>query len=146
LNIEEVISSFRYQPNILDYSALKRIVQSVDFVFVTDSFVSEHFVEKLNYLYTIGFLGFNLDPDQQERLGSSHKDAFVFNEGPLLFADEYIDDEDLAVYRFVIHPIFCDFLKLDTSESDFTLLFDWDYLHQAESNLRLRSMIGLRGI
>lgn len=40
------------------------------------------------------------------------------------------------LYRdFVIHPAFCEYLALDTSNQELVLTLDWDYLHDAEQTL-----------
>jgi energy-coupling factor transporter ATP-binding protein EcfA2 len=140
INVEAVINSFKKQSNILTYSQLANLLQSVEYVFASDSCFGGTIAEKLSYLYEIGFIGFSLNRMQQDRLGASHKHAFIFNEGPLLFGNGNIDEADLAVYDFLIHPIFCEFLQLNTSDTELTLLFDWEYLHHAEADLRIRQM------
>ena len=61
------------------------------------------------------------------------KQAFSFNEGeiPLRIIDTPLFDK----CSFVIHPIFCEYLQLDTSNQDITLYFDWGYLRKMESLL-----------
>jgi hypothetical protein len=140
LNIEEVIHSFKKQPNILDYDKLVSIVHPVDFIFATDTCFAATIVEKLRYLYDVGFIGFFLSKNQQQRLGSSHKHSFIFNEGPLIFSHDNIDEADICEFKYLIHPIFCEYLMLNTDDSDFTLVFDWEYLHHAEADLRDRQM------
>ena len=41
--------------------------------------------------------------------------------------------EDFADCRFIIHPVFCEFLDLDVQKQKLTLNFDWSYLQQQEA-------------
>ena len=139
-NIADILRAFRKRPNLLSFASLSEVLADIEFQFSADIFKDVMLVDKVRYLYQIGFLGFDLTPSQVEQLGASHQHAFIFNEGLLLFGDENLDEDDFADYSFLIHPIFCEFLKLDVSESSLTLLFTWDYLHCAESALRGRHM------
>jgi hypothetical protein len=139
-NIDDVLRGFRTKPNFMSFNLLSEILVEIDFQFCADVFKAVTLVEKVRYLYQIGFLGIDLSPAQLEQHGALHSNAFIFNEGALLFGDEYLCQNDLALYSFLIHPIFCEYLKLDVNGSTLSLVFDWDYLHCAESALRARQM------
>jgi hypothetical protein len=64
--------------------------------------------------------------------------VFRFNEGSSVFGDRFLDEEDLSSFSFMIHPVFWDYLRLDTSHVGRVLDFDWGYLHRSEAALAAR--------
>jgi energy-coupling factor transporter ATP-binding protein EcfA2 len=138
VNIESIIRSFRNKKNLLSFQEVRKIVNSENYKFATGDLTENDVTAKIKFLYDVGFLGLNLLDNQQERLGVWHKNAFVFNEGNTIFGDNYLEEEDLEHYEFIIHPIFCEFLHLDTKDTDLPLIFTWEYLNKAEAALRSR--------
>jgi energy-coupling factor transporter ATP-binding protein EcfA2 len=138
INFSDILLSFRKQKAELDYSELRNIVQQHVFKFATEDLSEDDLVAKVRFLYNIGFIGLKLSDEQEANLGHLHNYCFVFNEGMSIFADRYLSEEDLANYRYVIHPLFWDYLRIVTENIDLPLYYDWDYLHQAEAALLAR--------
>lgn len=138
LNIEEIVNAFTGARIILTWLQLRKIVDSLEFMFVAGLKDQPSLIEKVKYLYEVGFLGLSLSKLQAESLGACSKHAFIFNEGRLVFARRTLNETELKAYKYVIHPVFCERLSLKTSKTSFTLVFDWEYLYSAEEALRLR--------
>lgn len=86
--------------------------------------------EKVEVLYDTGFLGVILERGTAERL-TSHQHAFVFNKEQLLA--EKLNRDDYPQLKYAIHPVFCEYLNLDTTgNAGLILTMDWDYLHRNE--------------
>lgn len=138
LNIEDIIGSFLRRPNLLDYSSLREIVTKSVYKFATEDLTERDTVAKIRFLYDIGFLGLRLTPEQRSSLGHWHCDVFYFNEGPSIFSERFLDERDLTDFAFLIHPVFSEYLRLDTSSTELILQFDWDYLRKSEAALAIR--------
>jgi hypothetical protein len=133
VNIDDITGAFRRKPIVLDYDTLRRILCPLQFKFAAAPVNNIGIIDKLCFLYEVGFLGVRVERHLRERLGLSHEYAFYFNEG---FAPvSGIGEEDLRDYQFVIHPIFSEYLRLDVNEQELTLRFSWEYLHQSEASL-----------
>ena len=131
-NIEEVISKFKRKKQILNYSELAGILNQVNINISSGSVDVLTIQKKIDFLYQIGFLGIVVSEELKEKFYTVNKYAFIFNESSFVL-DQY-DLEDLENSFFVIHPIFCERLKLDTKSNDeLVLQFDWEYLHDKES-------------
>jgi energy-coupling factor transporter ATP-binding protein EcfA2 len=138
VNIESIISVFRKQKSHLDFQTIKSLISNRTFKFATGDLPQNDIVGKTRFLYSIGFIGIKLNSDERTRLGLWHEDVFYFNEGHGIFDDNYLNEDDLAPLTYIIHPIFCEYLRLDTSNSSMPLIFDWKYLRDAEAALMAR--------
>jgi hypothetical protein len=136
-NIQEIIEAFTRSKNFLNYEEVSKCVASVNFDFVIGQQGIVSVDPKIDFLYDIGFLGVHVDEEQRVNLGLTHKHAFCFNEGQI---NKRLGDKDKYLKaRFVIHPIFVEYLRLDTSSSELVLFFDWDYLLNNEAIRTVRS-------
>jgi hypothetical protein len=131
VNIGEIIRSFKKSKAVLPFESLRKLLIDVDFKFASGSLENTGVMEKIQFLYEIGFLGVKADVDLQHRYGLDMEHAFYFNEGSTLFFGT--DEEDVRDWEFLIHPIFSEYLILDTIGQDLTLQYTWEYLHQREA-------------
>ncbi len=141
VNIEQILCAFRHAPIVLGFSEVRHRTSGSDYRFATRHLCHTDTVDKIRFLYDIGFLGLRLSKQQMADLGVWHRDAFQFNEGPTVFGDEFLEEEDLAAYQYVIHPAFSEYLRLNTENTEMVLVFDWDYLRKAEAALLARQGI-----
>lgn len=138
VNIESILRSFRNKENYLSFQEIRTIVSSENYKFATGDLTEKDVVSKIKFLYDVGFLGLKLSEIEQEQLGVWHQNAFIFNEGNTIFSDSYLEHDDLEKYEFMIHPIFCEYLHLNTRNVDFPMIFSWEYLNQTEAALHAR--------
>jgi hypothetical protein len=131
VNIGDIIHSFKKSKTIISFERLREILLEVDFKFASGNTENTGIMEKVQFLYEIGFLGVKADVELQHRFGLDLEHAFYFNEGSALFFGT--DEEDIRDWEFIIHPIFSEYLLLDSQGQDLTLQFSWDYLHQREA-------------
>src|SRR5574341_1248852 len=88
-------------------------------------------MKKIEFLYRIGFLGMMADKEMMTRLGLLTNHAFYFNEGDTPLGT--ISTEGFKKYQFIIHPIFSEYLALDTSQNELIMNYSWKYLHETEA-------------
>ena len=137
-NIEKIIAVFYKHKSQFDYQTLRKALQKEIYSFATGDLSDGDVVAKVKFLYNIGFLGLKLTTEQQTNLGLWHDYAFYFNEGPAIFEDRYLSEDDLVNYTYVIHPIFSEYLRLDTKGFDLPLFFDWEYVRKSEAAMLAR--------
>lgn len=129
-NLAEVINSFRLGPATLQWKDLQKCIDGIQFDTSLRSEKPSSLESKVELLYDLGFLGVCLDKPTSERL-AAFRHAFVFNEQHLL--TEKLRRDDYPNLQYVIHPVFCEYLYLDTlSNPELILAMDWDYLHRNE--------------
>lgn len=130
-NLRGIIERFRRNKQILTKDEVEKIVGGYAFSFVDRDTEVTDFPTQMRFLYEIGFIGLEADRKVVERLKLLHTDVFWFNAG-----DEPFDVmllENFLDCKFIIHPIFCEFLDLDVRNQRLTLKFDWNYLQEQES-------------
>ncbi|MDT4922634.1 MAG: hypothetical protein QOG01_347 [Pseudonocardiales bacterium] len=134
-NIDKVLSEFSGSVQPLSFKALQEILDRVPFRLAHRTEPVYDFVEKLTFLYEIGFIGFEVNERIRNRFGINADDAFCFNEGsmPLKVVGTPLMQES----RYAIHPIFAEYLQLDTSKQDLVLNLTWGYLREMESVLHV---------
>jgi energy-coupling factor transporter ATP-binding protein EcfA2 len=128
LNIREIISAFIEKDQILSYAQVHETIGPLEFNWASTTASSPSLAEKIRFLYQVGFLGINASKEDRDRLRFA---TFYFNEGLTVFRGDRVPN--LARYEFVIHPIFCEFLELDTTGNPLALVLDWKYLEQSEA-------------
>lgn len=129
-NFREVLARFRNGPPILDWTSLKTRIGSLAFEVPISKDERPDLAWKVEVLYELGMLGVRLDANAQTKL-SSFKHAFSFNEDSLL--EEKLERESYPELEFLVHPVFCEYLRLDMSSMNELLLpFTWEYLHTNE--------------
>lgn len=134
-NLPDILAFFRGVKQILSIEELKDILSGCRFEFVDEVDDVYSFDEQVEFLYEIGFLGFRASKSLIDRLKLLHSDIFWFT----------VDDEALKTIKLeeyvgckvIIHPVFCEYLDLDTSNQNLTLNFGWDYLDQQEAHMMI---------
>src|SRR6267378_6507711 len=109
-------------------------------VFATEGPKSSRFSDglldgKLTFLYQIGFLGIEASPEQVEHYTLLTEHAFYFNEGATLIMRA--GSERFKGCRFLIHPIFTEYLGLVPSANTLILNPTWADLHRHEATIQL---------
>jgi hypothetical protein len=125
-NIEMVIRSFENCKQILSFGEIGGILSKVEigFVYHTDQYTT--IVDKIKFLFNIGFIGFGLTEKARKEFRLDTAEVFSFSEG-----DRIIETANLAEYqkfRYIIHPVFCEFLRLDTTQNELVLRYKPEYL------------------
>lgn len=133
INIADIIAHFAKKDLFLPYDDVARIVNPIDFRSVSGSLEPKDVDEKIQLLYRIGFLGVLVTQELQDRFNIRNKHAFYFNEG--LFVMRGVGERMFDGYTFIIHPIFTEFLHLNTSNNEFVLELTWEYLYEMEEIL-----------
>lgn len=131
VNIEKIMDVFKESNQIISYGELTKKLSKVDFHFAFTQEAVKDIRDKFNYLYDIGFIGIKATKQMMKTYALGNKHVFNFNEGigPLrAFGTTLFKSSE-----FVIHPIFCEYLHLDTSTNELILEFTWDYLHEIEA-------------
>lgn len=136
-NLKMIIELFRRKKQILSRQELDEIIGGYRFNFVDRDSPVTDFKTQVQFLYEIGFVGLEASRKVVERLKLLHTDIFCFNAGDEPF--EVLMLEDFLDCKFIIHPLFCEYLDLDVKGQRLTLKFDWKYLQEQESHVILPS-------
>lgn len=128
-NLPRVVRAFRHGPQVLPWSELERRLDGIKFETTLPEDKAPSLAWKVDLLYDIGMIGVSLDRPTSERL-LSFRHAFSFNEPELLRGK--LGREDYPKFDYILHPVFCEYLNLDTSANDLILAMDWEYLHKNE--------------
>ncbi|SHO56880.1 P-loop ATPase, Sll1717 family [Vibrio quintilis] len=135
-NISEVVGLFRKSTQILSIEKLKNILNSVSLEFVNELEPCTDFKEKISFLYDIGFIGISANEEKVKSQKLLNKDFFSFTEKEEIF--DLISMDDFDGCDFIIHPIFCEYLNLNTEKQRLTMDINWEYLYQQESQIVYR--------
>lgn len=142
VNIEDIISRFKHRPQILSYQDMTEILDKVQFQFTSPNknpYIQNTLVEKIWFLYQIGFLGIVLTDEKaaEEKL---HKYSFIFNAGSQILLKNRLDEEkDFMGHTFIIHPVFFEYLSLTKEKNkEFVLNFDHEYLRSQDKYFTLQ--------
>ncbi|HSZ35254.1 MAG TPA: hypothetical protein VK772_18205 [Puia sp.] len=134
-NIEQVIESFNRAKQVLPFSAVAELLYHVDFEFaVSRGEKQQDILEKIKFLFQIGFLGVKADKEMIERFNLTSPHVFIFSEGskPL----KKVSKEKIKTYEFIIHPIFSEYLELNTKENEFISEYTEQYIMDLEGYMR----------
>jgi hypothetical protein len=130
VNIDDIVKAFTRKKQIMNYDEIEEALEGNEFKWATGVEGQEDTCTKIRILYRLGFLGvYAADEKMCTELNIQHKHAFVFNEG-----DDFVLSADkigLRCWKYIIHPLFCQYLNLDTSEM--ILPLTWEYLHENEA-------------
>jgi energy-coupling factor transporter ATP-binding protein EcfA2 len=132
LNIDDVIYRFEHRRQYLTYADLQNIIGEVEFRFALQATRIQRTDDKIAFLYEIGFLGV-VAQDGEVKRQTGHDHAFYFNEGNSLFNIMRVGGFRNCI--FVVHPVFAEHLRLDTSGHRLVLEFSWEYLKEMEALL-----------
>ena len=135
LNLEDVINRFRRSSQIIDGFVLDEKIGNFPFRFADDTTPVYDRSKKIKFLYEIGFLGIEASERHCERLKLLNKDVFCFNSDDNVYDNLKIND--FAECRFLIHPIFYEYLDLEPNSVRMILDIDWDYLKNQEAHFAI---------
>lgn len=129
-NIEQVLSAFHGAKEILSMDQLAAILNTIPIraIGMPDGLLD--FKSKCSFLIQIGFLGLRLGQQQINQSRTMFQDIFYFYERPSLF--ELFAGRNYGGCEFIIHPIFCEHLDLNTSNQTMVCEFSWDTLQLQE--------------
>jgi hypothetical protein len=128
-DIEKCINVFKRFPIEMEYDRLYIAMDGFEFRLSSGDKLLR-VVEKIDFLYEIGFLGIVAPIKLRKTLGFEGREAFSFSDS--IEAYRGLDDENKMSARWVIHPIFSEHLQLDTSETPFLLHYDTEYLASSD--------------
>jgi len=130
INLEEIINTFANSKQVLTYDELVNIFGGLTFRMVYGHTLGS-FEDKFSILYEIGFIGIEATAKFKKNAGFSHNNAFTFNEKDTVL-DKIKNDEEFKKCRFIIHPIFVEYLNLDNNSNKYLCDYSWEYLHRLE--------------
>lgn len=131
INVKDAIYEFYGMNQILSWQEISEVCVDLSFQVASGNITPLTVNEKIEFLYKVGFLGVVIPKDIRERNNDIFKYAFIFNEDTVL--SDVIGEKRYKSIEYIIHPIFCEYLNLDTSKNgEFVLNFDWDYLYNNE--------------
>jgi hypothetical protein len=123
--IREFVSRFYEQSIELTYNQLFSLVQAAEVRLSSGEFI-ETVEDKVDFLYEIGFLGVVVDEHRRSKLGFRRREAFSFSDPVESY--KLISREVKQRSLWVIHPIFAEYLQLETKDASFLLAYDTAYL------------------
>lgn len=133
LNITQIIYLFTEKKQLISFGEIEQVLSKITFEFASVAMRLATTEEKIEFLYHIGFLGVYADKRMVSRLHLRTNHAFVFNEGEVPL--RVIGSNGYKDYTFIIHPIFSEFLGLDTTSNELIMNYTWSYLHEMEAIL-----------
>jgi hypothetical protein len=89
--------------------------------------------EKIEFLFEIGFLGIELDNEIVRSRRHLTNLIYHFSDSDSIYKS--LSKDQLSRLRFVIHPIFCEWLNLRTEGQRMILQYSWDYLRANDDAL-----------
>jgi len=127
-NIRQIVNSFMEYPQVFSFEKLQNAIDDMPFLFNEHGGVCNVMIEKIEFLYDIGFLGVVIPPKLRQTLNINTQDCFFFNEGTSPFRTA--KKRSFRDVQFAIHPIFSENLQLTYEKNEFLLNFNWDYLYE----------------
>jgi hypothetical protein len=127
-NIDIVVRAFEKCQQIMEFNTIGRILATIEIRFVHVVQKVDTVIEKIKFLYSIGFIGLGLNDKLQKEFRTNTGEIFSFSD-----ADRVIESANLAEFqefKYIIHPIFCEFLRLDTSHNDLVLQYTTNYIRE----------------
>lgn len=124
-NLRDIVELFNSKKQTLSYDELYDIIKNVPFVIECNKFEND-FYKKVKILYMIGFLGINPTDEHIEEQFMYDKYAFVFTEGTSVL--RILKSESVSRCKFVIHPIFTEYLFLKVDYDNLMCNYTWDYV------------------
>jgi hypothetical protein len=125
-NIESVIRSFENCKQVLTFDEVGRVLFRIEigFVYLTHNY--DTVVDKIKFLFGMGFLGFELDEKAKRQFRMDTSEVFSFSEGDRII--DIANDSEFQSFRYIIHPVFCEFLRLETTQHELVLRYAPEYL------------------
>ncbi len=128
-NLREILDAFTGKKQVMSDKEIRSVLKGFTIYEHHYDHRKTIFIEQIELLYDIGFLGFRFDHDIRVRhnLYAKMPDYFTFNGGsrPLKIA-KFLKFQKI---EFLVNPLFTEFLMLNHSYNDFALNYDWDYIY-----------------
>jgi len=125
INIRDIIHEFEMNRIVLGYSEIENILRSHDFIIDGGANNIKGTISKIEYLFNIGFIGIVLE-NRMVRDGVYCRDSFIFSDGEKVF--QSLSNSKKQSMDYVIHPIFVEYLMLDTNVGRIISYYSDDYL------------------
>lgn len=123
-NLREIINLFDSKKQILSYKELYDILKNNDII-IDGNTIESDFVKKLKILYIIGFIGIKPSKEFIELQFLHDEYAFIFTEGTSVL--RILESEEKQQSKYVIHPIFTEYLFLKVDYNNLICNYTWDY-------------------
>jgi hypothetical protein len=127
VNLRSILDAFEGAKVILSFSELEKVLHPVPFQTSGGLHRVDDTFEKIELLYQIGFLGVELSTKQM-RSPADSRDMFVFSDGTKKF--DSMGNDAKRRSNFVIHPIFCEYLTLDSEVGRVVCAYSDDYIER----------------
>jgi hypothetical protein len=133
-NLRQIVDGFRRCTQTLSLKQVQDIIGPVGFEFVDRAEPARDFDVKIKFLFEIGFLGLLPNKWTAERMKLLQPyEQFYFNADRDSFAQ--LAGDGYANCQFIVHPIFCEFLDLDTESQALTLNVTFKSLIEHEAHV-----------
>lgn len=131
-NFEDILNCFRRSNQTLTSEEIKEKIgeKDFDFIAVEHDKYRKDVLYKIKFLFQIGFLGVKVNDFVRLKNDPISDHVFIFNEGAKIL--NKVTLENLDEYDFILHPLFCEFLELNTKENEFLFEITWPYLKELE--------------
>jgi len=127
VNLKSIIESFESSEIILEFSQVDSILSRQPFSVSGGLIRVDDILEKIDILYEIGFLGIELD-QRQIKSKYDNKDMFMHSDGSKKYGA--ISDQSKKKSRFVIHPMFVEYLLLNTDVGRIVCVYTDEYIQR----------------
>lgn len=133
VNIRDIINGFYTCKQFLTHNTISDILAKLDFRFAIGEAGNISTSQKIIFLYEIGFIGILVTPELQDMWHIKTRHSFYFNERDTILQGGA--NKRMEELTFIIHPMFTEYLQIDTSDNELVLELNWDYLYETESLL-----------
>jgi hypothetical protein len=132
--LSDIIGLFKDSKQIISPEELKSKIGTTTFSFVDKKEVKD-IIEKIDFLFEIGFIGIEVSPKIMSTNKFLIKDIFCFNASTSSY--ENIKSSKFQDCNFIIHSIFCEYLGLNLDNQDRLIMdIDWEYLQKQDVYVR----------
>lgn len=130
-NLKEIVNLFISKKQILSYNEIYDVLKSAPLI-INGSVAENDFHKKIKILYVIGFLGINPPESYINSQYLYDKYAFIFTEGTSML--RILKSEIRNQCKFVIHPIFTEYLFLNVDYDNLVCNYTWEYVNNIDCN------------
>ncbi|WP_158282419.1 hypothetical protein, partial [Azospirillum sp. TSO5] len=132
INVHEILDAFTKSCQELSFDDVSQLIGKMDFLFYDRLAPVTDIETKISFLYEIGFIGIRSTERTTKRFGVRSSHSFYFTENDDINVSYGVDA--LRTVKFLIHPIFCEFLQLDTTCNDELVLeLTWEFIESNEA-------------
>jgi len=121
-NIEEALKRLRGLDIVTSKSELSERLKGLPFFMDGGTRTVTDATAKIDVLFEIGLLGY----EQRERTGTDPMECFIFSDGDKEY--KAFSHEEIETLHFVVHPIFTEYLRLNTAKHRIVCVYGDRYL------------------